>query len=79
MLDEAGDIHFALMLSRSSEIVRRLHSQPHIGAAAEAFSKRSAISGVTAHLPCITLCSCWRVICIVFAAWATLWHSVRLS
>jgi len=39
MLDKAGDIHFTLMLWCSSEIVRRLDSQPHIGAAAESLLK----------------------------------------
>jgi hypothetical protein len=34
---------------------KALHPQPHVGAAAESLSKRSAISGVTALLPRITL------------------------
>jgi hypothetical protein len=47
MLDKARDTHFALALSCLGKIIRGLHPQPHFGAAAKAFSKRSAISGVT--------------------------------
>jgi hypothetical protein len=32
-----------------------LHPKPHVGAAAECFSKRTAISGVTVLLPLMTL------------------------
>jgi hypothetical protein len=39
MLDKARDIHFALILSCLGKIVRNLHSQPHVGAAAKGLFK----------------------------------------
>lgn len=39
MLDRAREIHFALVLSCLGKIVRTLHSQPLVGAAAESLFK----------------------------------------
>jgi hypothetical protein len=39
MLDKARDVHFALVLACPGKIIRRLHSQPHIGTAAKGLFK----------------------------------------
>ena len=39
MFNKAWNVHFALVLSRLSKIIRRLHSQPHVGAATKSLFK----------------------------------------
>lgn len=52
---ETTDRNLAFALAYLSKVVGRLHPQPHVSAAANPFSKRTAISGVTALLPPMTL------------------------
>src|SRR5580700_4371869 len=39
MFHKARDVYFALVLTCLGKIIRDLHSQPHVGAAAESFFK----------------------------------------